>query len=271
MYQTTYHKGQSLDQVRKLHAELPEPSYISGGFTLIPAMKNRLAAPENLIDLRALPELRGITRDGDRLRIGAASCHAEVAGSPEVAQSIPALALLADSIGDMQVRHMGTIGGSVANNDPAADYPAAVLALGATIITDQREIAAHDFFTGMYATDLAEGEIILRIDFPVPRSAGYAKLRNPASKYAIAASFVARGSDGSVRVAVTGAGEDGVFRWFDAEQALADRFETASVEALQPDPGMMLSDLHGSAEYRAALVKVMTARAVDAQGSVDIC
>jgi carbon-monoxide dehydrogenase medium subunit len=255
MYQTSYHKCETLDEARRLYAQLREPSYLSGGFTLIPAMKNRLAAPENLIDLRAIPELRGIRQEAGWLVIGAATCHAEVAASNTVARAIPALAQLAGSIGDMQVRHMGTIGGSVANNDPAADYPAAVLGTGAMIVTDRREIAADHYFTGMYSTALEEGEIILRIAFPEPQSAGYAKLRNPASKYALAASFVARG----------------VFRWTAAEAALASCFEPGAVANLQLDPSEMFSDLHGSSDYRANLTRVMTARAVAAQGRTDIC
>jgi carbon-monoxide dehydrogenase medium subunit len=271
MYQTSYHKCETLDEARRLYAQLREPSYLSGGFTLIPAMKNRLAAPENLIDLRAIPELRGIRQEAGWLVIGAATCHAEVAASNTVARAIPALAQLAGSIGDMQVRHMGTIGGSVANNDPAADYPAAVLGTGAMIVTDRREIAADHYFTGMYSTALEEGEIILRLAFPEPQSAGYAKLRNPASKYALAASFVARAADGSVRVSVTGAGQNGVFRWTAAEAALASCFEPGAVANLQLDPSEMFSDLHGSSDYRANLTRVMTARAVAAQGRTDIC
>lgn len=270
MYQTTYHKCETLESALSLYAELSEPSYISGGFTLIPTMKNRLAAPENLIDVRAIPELQGIAYEDGQLVIGAATCHADVAESETVANAIPALAQLARSIGDMQVRHMGTIGGSLANNDPSADYPSAVLGLGATIITDRREILADDYFTGMYATDLEDGEIIVRIAFPKPQSAGYAKFRNPASKYALAASFVVRQADGAVRVAVTGAGENGVFRWAEAEQVLTTRFEAEAVDTIQPDANEMLSDLHGPADYRASLVRVMTARAVRAQHRADI-
>ena len=270
MYNTTYHQCRTLEQALSLHAELSEPSYISGGFTLIPAMKNRLAAPENLIDVRAIPELQGITLDAGRLSIGAATCHADVAGSETVARAIPALAKLAGSIGDMQVRHMGTIGGSVANNDPAADYPAAVLGMGATVVTDRREIAADDYFTGMYTTNLEDDEIVVRIVFPVPLSAGYAKFRNPASRYAMAASWVSRAADGSVRVAVTGASEEGVFRWSQAEAALGGRFEADAIDKVSLSPIRMMADLHGSSEYRAHMVRVMTARAIAAQGRADI-
>lgn len=270
MYQTRYHTCASLAQARELYASLNEPSYLSGGFTLIPAMKNRLAAPENLIDLRKIAELHGITTDREWLTIGAATCHADVAASQEVSQAIPALAQLAGSIGDMQVRHMGTIGGSVANNDPAADYPAAALGLGAIVITDRRAIPADEFFTGMYTTALEEGEIIVRIRFPIPKSAGYAKFRNPASRYALAASYVVRHQNGSVRVAVTGAAENGVFRWQQAEEQLGTRFETKVLDDLAVNPLEMLSDMHGSEDYRAHLVKVTTARAVLAQGRAEI-
>jgi carbon-monoxide dehydrogenase medium subunit len=265
MYQIAYHHCDTLDRALALFAELDEPSYISGGFTLIPAMKNRLAAPSNLIDLRAIPELNGISVENGRLVVGAATCHADVATSALVAATVPALGRLAGSIGDMQVRHMGTIGGSVANNDPAADYPAAVLGLQAIIVTDRREIPAEEYFTGLYSTALEEGEIILRIAFLVPRGASYAKFRNPASKFALAASFVVRAIDGSVRVGVTGASGNGTFRWTEAEEALAARFEPTALDDLRPDAADMLSDLHGGSDYRAELVRVMTARAVEAQ------
>jgi carbon-monoxide dehydrogenase medium subunit len=270
MYQTTYHKCHTLEQARALFAELGEPSYMSGGFTLIPAMKNRLAAPENLIDVRAIPELSGVAFEAGHLSIGSATTHAEVAAHPLVEAHIPTLAKLAGSIGDMQVRHMGTIGGSIANNDPAADYPAAVLSMNATIVTDQREIAADDYFDGMYATILKPGEIVVRLVFPVPLSAGYAKFRNPASHYAMAASLVSRTSDGTVRVAVTGASENGVFRWVEAEAALQSQFQAETLEGISLGGVRMMADIHGSAEYRASLVRVMTSRAVAAQGRVDI-
>lgn len=270
MYSTSYHKCQSLEQARALFAQLNEPSYISGGFTLIPAMKNRLAAPEHLIDLRFVPEMGGISLVSGRLTIGAATCHADVAANKIVQSQIPALAKLAGSIGDMQVRHMGTIGGSIANNDPSADYPAAVLAIGATIVTDQRQIAADDYFAGMYATILEPGEIVTRLIFPVPESAGYAKFRNPASHYAMAGSFVCRFDDGTVRIGVTGASESGVFRWHEAEQALQSRFDADILDNVSLSGVRMMSDLHGSAPYRTHLVRAMTARAVAAQGEVDI-
>lgn len=270
MYATNYHKCRTLAQALELYAELNEPSYMSGGFTLIPAMKNRLAAPENLIDLQSIPELQGVSHDGEWVSLGAATCHADVAASRTVQTLIPALAHLAGSIGDMQVRHMGTIGGSVANNDPSADYPAAVLGTGARIITDRREIVADDYFAGMYATVLEPGEIVIRLLFPIPLSAGYAKFRNPASHYAMAACFVSRFADGSVRVGVTGASENGVFRWSEAEEALASNFDPESLGGLSFGTVRMMSDLHGSADYRSHLVRVMTARAVNAQAGTDI-
>jgi aerobic carbon-monoxide dehydrogenase medium subunit len=269
-YPTTYHRARTLSQARGLYSELDQPSYLAGGHTLLPAMKNRLSAPSDLIDLRGIDELRGIALDGDRLVIGAATCHADVAASATVAQAIPALARLAGSIGDVQVRNMGTIGGSVANNDPAADYPSAVLSLDAAIVTDRRELAAEEFFDGLYATVLEPGEIVLRFVFPLPKSAGYAKMRNPASRYALCASFVTCATDGSVRVAITGAGSGGVFRWTEAEAALGATFTPEAVAGLEPDASDMLGDMHGSAEYRASLVRVMTMRAVASQGGAAI-
>jgi carbon-monoxide dehydrogenase medium subunit len=237
---------------------------------LLPAVKQRLAAPENLIDLRHIPALKGIQSAAGTLTIGAATSHAEVAASAVVRSAIPALAGLAGSIGDPMVRHLGTIGGSVANNDPAADYPSALLALGATVFTDRRSLKADDFFVGLYATALDAGEIVTRIAFPVPTSAGYAKFRNPASHYAMAAAFVARFADGSVRVAVTGAGNRGVFCATAMEAALTRNYSPAALEGLTFDPRDMMSDIHGSAEYRAHLAKVMVHRAVQFTGETRV-
>lgn len=270
MYETRYIRAQSLDEARAQFAAHEDAAYLSGGHTLLPTMKNRLAAPRALIDVRAIPELRGIEIGTDALAIGAATQHAEVAASDAVQRAIPALAGLAGSIGDVQVRHMGTIGGSLANNDPAADYPAAALGLGATIQTDRREIVADAFFKGLFETALAPGEIILRIAFAAPAAAGYAKLRNPASRYAIAASFVARAPDGAVRVAVTGAGQDGVFRWRAAEERLTESFAPEAIKTLSPDPRTMLSDTHASAPYRAHLVSSLTARAAAGLGETQV-
>jgi carbon-monoxide dehydrogenase medium subunit len=210
--------------------------------------------------------LRGIAVAAGSVTIGAATTHVEVATSAEVKKAIPALADLAGMIGDPAVRHMGTIGGSIANNDPAADYPAAVLALGATVHTSRRAIAAADYFQGLFATALEEGEIVVRVEFPVPARAAYQKFRNPASRYAMAGVFVAVMKDGDIRVAVTGAGNEGVFRSADLEAALKASWSPSSCERVVVDPAGMLSDIHASAEYRANLVKVMAKRAVAAAG-----
>lgn len=233
---------------------------LAGGMTLLPTMKQRLAAPEAIIDLSGIESLRGISLEGDVLVIGAMTRHAEVATSETVRKAIPGLALLASRIGDQQVRHRGTIGGSVANNDPAADYPAAILALGAVIVTDRRMIEADDFFLGMFETALEPGEIITGFRIPVPLAAAYCKFPNPASRYALAGAFVAK-TTGGVRVAVTGAGP-GVFRAADLEAALSADFSPGALERISIDATNLLSDMHGDREYRANLVMVMARRAV---------
>jgi len=261
MYAFTYHRPASARQAAGLLAKKEEAKILAGGHTLLPTMKQRLASPSALIDLGACADLKGIARKGRTVVIGAMSTHAEVAESAIVQEAIPALAYLASHIGDPHVRHRGTIGGSVANNDPAADYPAACLALGATIVTNQRKITADDFFTGLYETALEEGEIITKVIFPLVSKAGYAKFRNPASRYALVGVFVAkRGSD--IRVAVTGAGEGGVFRWPEAEEALKARFAPKSLEGLKHTPDGINGDIHADAEYRAHLIGVMTKHAV---------
>ena len=233
---------------------------LAGGQTLLASMKLRLAAPEQLVDLGAIAELAGIRREGGQLVIGAMTRHADVAASAEVRSAIPALAQLAGLIGDKQVRHMGTIGGSVANNDPAADYPAALLGLGATVHTTDRQIKADDFFQGLFATVLEEGELITAVSFPIPRRAAYAKFAQPASRFALIGVFVAQFDDG-VRVAVTGAG-NGVFRHAGMEAALSGSFTADAVQGVPTDAAEMSSDLHGSSAYRAHLVGVMAQRAV---------
>jgi carbon-monoxide dehydrogenase medium subunit len=268
MYQTTYHRPKSVSEAAKLFSSAGDAAYISGGHTLLPAMKARLAAPANLIDLLHVAELKGIAATGDSVSIGAATTHFQVSQSDEVKRAIPSLAALAGSIGDPQVRHLGTIGGSVANNDPAADYPSAVLALAGTVQTDKRSIAADDFFTGLYSTALEEGEIVTRVSFRVPETAGYAKFRNPASRYPMAGVFVAKHKDGSIRVAVTGAGNAGVFRWSAAEQALARDFSPDALQGLGVEPSRMMGDIHGSPEYRANLVAVMARRAMQNLGGI---
>jgi carbon-monoxide dehydrogenase medium subunit len=239
----------------------PGAKLLAGGQTLIPTLKLRLANPETIIDLSGIASLRGITRKDGGIAIGAMTTHAAVAESSDVAGAIPALARLADDIGDPQVRHRGTIGGSIANNDPAADYPAAVLALNATLNTTKRAIPADQFFDGLFATVLAENEILTEIVIPVPQSFAYAKFDQPASRFALVGVAVARTS-GGVRVAVTGAGQGGVFRWTEAEQALTGNFAPAALSNLKVDPANLLSDVHADADYRAHLVGVMAKRAV---------
>lgn len=263
MYETNYHRASSVADAVRLKGASEESKYVSGGMTLIPTMKQRLAAPTDLVDLRHVAEMKGITVSGGSVRIGAGTTHAEVAQSSDIKAACPALAHLASLIGDPHVRHMGTIGGSIANNDPAADYPSAMLALGATIVTDRREIAADDFFTGLFETALADDEIVVAVTFRPPERAGYCKFPNPASRYAMTGVFVTKGADG-VRVGVTGAGADGVFRHAAMEAALAGDFSPQALAGVTTDPSDLLSDIHGSAEYRANLVAVMARRAVAA-------
>ncbi|HYM32401.1 MAG TPA: xanthine dehydrogenase family protein subunit M [Candidatus Cybelea sp.] len=260
MYNFDYHRPSSLGEAAKLLTG--EAKLLAGGQTLLPTLKQRLAQPSALIDLAGIAELKGIKASGSIISIGATTRHVEVATSADVKKAIPALADLAGDIGDPQVRNMGTIGGSLANNDPAADYPAAALGLNATINTNKRAIPADAFFKGMFETALEDGEIITRIDFPVPQKAAYMKFDNPASRYAIVGVFVAQTKDG-VRVAVTGAGPC-VFRWSDAEKALAGNFSAASVEKLKASSKGLNADIHASADYRAHLIGVMAKRAVAA-------
>jgi carbon-monoxide dehydrogenase medium subunit len=238
---------------------------MAGGMTLLPAIKLGLNQPSDLVDLGGIGELGTVTVDGDNVVIGAMVNHYQVANSDDVKGRIPALADLAEGIGDAQVRNRGTIGGSIANNDPAADYPAACLGLGATIITNKREIAADDFFTGLLETALEDGEIITAVSFPVPQKAGYAKFAHPASRFALVGVFVSSGA-GGVRVAVTGAGASGVFRAAEAEAALSGDFSAGALSGAGVNEADMLSDIHAAADYRAHLVGVMTARAVEACG-----
>lgn len=261
MHAFNYHKASSVADAAAKLAAAPEAKLLAGGQTLIAALKMRLASPSDLIDLRGIAELRGIKLDGGTLTVGAMTTHAELAESKDVLKAIPALALLAGSIGDRMVRNMGTLGGSVANNDPAADYPAAVLALGATVHTSKRKLEADKFFTGMYETALEAGEILTAISFPVPKRAGYMKFKNPASRYAMVGVFVAETAAGT-RVAVTGAGPS-VFRLPDMEKALAKSFAPDAIDGVKVAPTGLNSDIHASAEYRAHLVTVMAKRAVE--------
>jgi len=260
MYSFAYVKPRSLKEVSAFLKSNPEARPLAGGMTLIPTLKARLAQPTHLIDISGLEELRGIEVKGGALVIGAGTRHYEVARSSQVRESIPALAGLAEHIGDPQVRNSGTIGGSVANNDPAADYPAAVLGLAATIVTDRREIAADDYFQGIFTTALEPGELVVRVVFPLPKRAAYEKFPHPASRYAMAGVFVAETAKG-VRVAVTGAGP-GVFRWSEAEAALAKQMSADALAGLGVAADEMNEDMHASREYRANLVKVMAKRAV---------
>jgi len=234
---------------------------LGGGQTLIPTLKARLASPSKLVSLSAIADIKGISQDGDTLSIGGGTRHVDVAKG---AGAYPALAALAGYIGDPAVRNRGTIGGSLANNDPSACYPSAALASGATIVTNAREIAADDYFQGMFTTALDEGEIITAVKFPIPQKANYQKFEQPASRFALVGVFVAKYADG-VRVAVTGASNDGVFRWTEAEGALSSDFSADAISGLSaPDASDMIADMHGTGEYRAHLVKVLTGRAVAA-------
>jgi carbon-monoxide dehydrogenase medium subunit len=262
MYSFNYQKTKSVADAAAALGKNADAKLLAGGQSLIAAMKLRLAQPAQLVDLGDVAELRGIKVDGGNVTIGAMTRHAEVASSAEVKKAIPALAALAGGIGDRMVRNMGTIGGSVAHNDPAADYPAAVLGLGATVITNKRKIAADDFFKGMFETALQAGEIITAVSFPVPKRAAYMKFKNPASRYAMVGVFVAE-TAGGPRVAVTGAGP-GVFRVPEMEKALAGKFAPESVASIAVKASGLNSDIHASAEYRAHLITVMAKRAVAA-------
>jgi len=262
MYSVNYHRATSVADAAKL-LKSGDAKLVSGGMTLIPAMKTRLAAPSDLVDLARIKELQGIKVSGKTVTIGAGTTHYDVSRDEKLCKVCPALSDLASMIGDPAVRHRGTIGGSVANNDPAADYPAALLALGATIVTNKREVAADKFFKGLFETALKDGEIITAVTFTAPAKAAYQKFRNPASRYAIVGVFVAKGKDG-VRVAVTGAGDDGVFRSKEIEAALAKRFEAAALDGIKVPAGALMTDIHASADYRANLIAVMAKRAVAA-------
>jgi carbon-monoxide dehydrogenase medium subunit len=260
MYAFEYRRAANLAEAANLLAQTGGRP-LAGGQSLVGAMRLRLAQPETLVDLSGIGELHGIRKEGTALVIGALTRHAEVADSAEVKSSIPALAALAEGIGDRQVRNMGTIGGSIANADPAADWPAAVVALGATVKTSKRTIGADQFFTGLYETALATDEIVAAVSFPLPRKAAYAKFPQPASRFALVGVFVAQLGDGSVRVAVTGAGSS-VFRCQPLEAALAKSFTADAARAVSVPATGLNADLHGSPEYRAHLISVMAARAV---------
>ena len=263
MYAFELHKADSVANAAALLAQTGGKA-LAGGQSLVAAMKMRLAVPGALVALSGVPELKGIRKDGDAIVIGAMTRHADVAASDVVKAAIPALAALAEGIGDRQVRNMGTLGGSLAHNDPAACYPAAVLGLGATVNTNKRKIGADDFFKGMYATALADGELITSVSFPIPKKAAYVKFPQPASRFALVGVFVAQ-TAGGVRVAVTGAAPS-VHRAKAMEQALTKNFNADAARAVKIDAAGLNGDLHGSPAYRAHLVSVLTARAVTAAG-----
>jgi len=258
MYSTTFHTTNSVDDAVTKLAEAEDGKILAGGQTLLPTMKARFASPSDLVSLAGTSELSGISRDGNATVIGAMTTHAEVAGSVDVPSY---LAAVAGGIGDPAVRNRGTIGGSVANNDPAADYPAACLGLGATITTNKRSIAAADYFKDMFETALDDGEIITSISFPDAEKAAYAKFPNPASRYAMVGVLVVVGG-GETRVAITGASESGVFRHSGLEAALSADMSAAAVDAVEVSSDGLISDVHGSGNYRAALIKAMTKRAL---------
>lgn len=260
MYAFEYRKVSSVEEAKNTFDESDDGTYMAGGMTLIPTLKQRLAMPSDVIDLGHIDSMRGISVDDNSVTIGALTCHADVAASEDIREAIPALAHLASLIGDPQVRNRGTIGGSIANNDPAADYPGAVLGLGATVHTTSREIAADDFFTGLFETALEEGELITKVVFPIPEKAAYQKFPNPASRYSVAGAFVAKTSAG-VRVAITGAGPT-AFRVPEMENALASSFATDAIAEIAVPPDDLNADIHASAEYRAHLIGVMAKRAV---------
>ena len=266
MYETTYHRPSSVDDAAALFAKGSESRYLAGGHTLIPVMKQRLAAPSDVIDLGRIKEMVGIELSADALTIKAATTYFDITQNADVKKSIPAIAHLTSMVGDPAVRYRGTIGGSIANNDPAADYPAAVLALGATIKTNKRSIAADDFFKGLYATALADGEIITQVCFPIPAKAAYSKMRHPASRFALTGVFVVKTKAGDVRVAATGASQNGVMRVPAIEAALKANWSASALDGITVSAEGLMTDIHGSSIYRANLIKVMAQRAVESTG-----
>ena len=266
MYQTTYHRASSIDEAASLFAKGSDAKFLAGGQTLLPVMKQRLASPSDVIDLGKIKELQGVELSGDLLTIKAGTTYYDIMQNADVKKAIPAIAYLTSVLGDPAVRYRGTIGGSIANNDPAADFPAALLALGATVKTNKRSITAEDFFKGLFTTALEDGEIITAVSFPVVDKAGYAKMRHPASRFALTGVFVAKTPGGDVRVAATGASQNGVMRVPAIEAALKANWSASAIDGVTISADGMLADIHGSAAYRANLVKVMAQRAVAAAG-----
>jgi carbon-monoxide dehydrogenase medium subunit len=266
MYETHYHRASSVEDAASLFAKGSDSKFLAGGQTLLPVMKQRLAAPTDVVDLARIPAMIGVEVSGDTVTIKAATTHYDVSTNAALQKAIPALAALAGMIGDPAVRYRGTIGGSLANNDPAADYPAAVLALNATVKTNKRSINGDDFFKGLFTTALEDGEIITAVSFPVPAKAGYAKFRHPASRFALTGVFVAKDKAGNVRVAATGASSSGVMRVPSLEQALKANWSASALDGIRISADGLLSDIHGAADYRANLIKVMAQRAVTEAG-----
>jgi len=266
MYETIYHRPSTVADAVAAFAKGSESKYLAGGHTLIPVMKQRLTRPSDVIDLGRIKELVGIQVSADALTIKAATTYFDILQSPDAKKAIPAIVHLTSVLGDPQVRYRGTIGGSIANNDPAADFPAALLALDATVKTNKRNIKVDDFFKGLFTTALEDGEIITAVSFPVVDKAGYAKMRHPASRFALTGVFVARTPGGDVRVAATGASQNGVMRVPAIEAALKANWSPGAIDGITISADGMLADIHGSAAYRANLVKVMAQRAVIAAG-----
>ena len=266
MYETIYHRPASVAEAAALFAKGAESKYLAGGHTLIPVMKQRLASPSDVIDLGRIKELIGIELSADALTIKAATTYFDVLQSADAKKAIPAIVHLTSVLGDPAVRHRGTIGGSLANNDPAADYPAAVLALGATVKTNKRSIASDDFFKGLFTTALADGEIITQVVFPTPAKAAYAKMRHPASRFALTGVFVVKTKSGDVRAAATGASSNGVMRVPAIEAALKANWSPGTLDSVKISADGLLTDIHGSSVYRANLIKVMAQRAVAEAG-----
>jgi carbon-monoxide dehydrogenase medium subunit len=266
MYETNYHRASSVDEAAALFKKGADAKYLAGGHTLLPVMKQRLAQPSDVIDLARIPALVGVSATADALVVKAATTYYDVMTSADTKKAIPALVHLTSMLGDPAVRYRGTVGGSIANNDPAADYPAAVVALDATVKTNKRSIRADDFFTGLFSTALEDGEIITEIAFPIPAKAAYAKMRHPASRFALTGVFVAKTKSGEVRVAATGASQNGVMRVPAIEAALKANWSPSAIDAVTIPPDGLIADIHGSADYRANLIKVMAQRAVAAAG-----
>jgi carbon-monoxide dehydrogenase medium subunit len=266
MYETTYHRPASVDEAVALFAKHPDAKYLAGGHTLIPVMKQRLAAPSDVIDLARIKDMIGIEATADALTIKAATTYYDITQSADAKKAIPAIVHLTTVLGDPAVRYRGTIGGSIANNDLAADYPAAVLALNATIKTNTREIKGDDFFQGLFSTALQDNEIITSVSFPIPAKAGYAKMRHPASRFALTAVFVAQMKSGEIRVTATGASQSGVMRVPAIEAALKANWSAGALDGVKISADGLMGDIHGSADYRANLIRVMAQRAVEAAG-----